>query len=211
MKQKPILYIFAGPNGSGKSTITKEFRSILPEIYINADDIKKNECLTDIEAFDRANVLRENCLKNRISFSTETVFSHPSKIDFMKNAKKQGFDIVLIFVTTYDPLVNVDRVEDRVNKGGHDVPKEKIIDRHKRAMELLPAAIAIADYARVYNNTLNSPVLILSKDDNKIDIYPQPQPSQWSKNKLQKLKDDIDADASKNPKTELKLVKTMKP
>ena len=52
MKQMPILYIFAGPNGSGKSTVTQEFRPILPEIYINADDIKRNERLTDMEAFN---------------------------------------------------------------------------------------------------------------------------------------------------------------
>ena len=207
MKQMPILYIFAGPNGSGKSTVTQEFRPILPDIYINADDIKRNERLTDMEAFNKANLLRENCLKNKISFATETVLSHPSKIEMMRVAKKKGFEIVLVFVTTFNPKVNVLRVEDRVQKGGHDVPTDKIIDRYRRSMALLPAAIAVADFARVYNNTLDSPVLILSKQNNEIELYPQPQPSYWNIQQLEKLKASIHVFTSEYNTRELTSVK----
>ena len=45
---KPVILAFAGPNGSGKSTIT----AMIPHygVYINADDLKKEYGLTDIEA-----------------------------------------------------------------------------------------------------------------------------------------------------------------
>jgi predicted ABC-type ATPase len=49
---KPVVMVFAGPNGSGKSTITK----LMPRcgVYINADDIKKEYSLSDIEAAQKA-------------------------------------------------------------------------------------------------------------------------------------------------------------
>ena len=49
MKNKlPEIIVFAGPNGSGKTTITRMAKTI--GTYINADDIKKSNSCTDLEA-----------------------------------------------------------------------------------------------------------------------------------------------------------------
>lgn len=192
MENTPVLYIFAGPNGSGKSTITRIFQGNIPNIYINADEIKKKNNLSDQEAFVKANQLRQSCLKNKIRFSTETVFSHPSKLDFMREAKKLGYTINLVFVTTFNAQINVSRVADRVFKGGHDVPIDKIIARHERSNNLMPAAISLSDSARIYNNTLEEPVLILKKYEQNLQIYPQPYPSKWTKEKLLKIINEIE-------------------
>ena len=48
----PEIIVFAGPNGSGKSTITKMAKVIEP--YINADDIKKTNYCSDLEAAQMA-------------------------------------------------------------------------------------------------------------------------------------------------------------
>ena len=45
---QPEVIVFAGPNGSGKSTITKLAKT--SGIYINADDIKRANHCSDIEA-----------------------------------------------------------------------------------------------------------------------------------------------------------------
>lgn len=55
--------------------------------------------------------------------------------------RKRGFDVTVYFVATRDPEINVNRVERRVDLGGHDVPKDRIIARYFRTMELLPEAI----------------------------------------------------------------------
>ena len=47
-KKLPEIIVFAGPNGSGKSTITRLAKIIEP--YINADDIKRTNHCTDLEA-----------------------------------------------------------------------------------------------------------------------------------------------------------------
>lgn len=189
----PVLYIFAGPNGSGKSTITSLFKDTISSfVYVNADDLKKKYDMTDQEAFDKANLIRANCLKQKISFSTETVFSHPSKIEFMKDAKKLGYEVNLIFVTTYDANINLNRVEFRVLNGGHDVPPDRIVSRYERTMKLLPEAVALSDSAIIYNNSLDRPVVILRKEMNDIEIFPQPYPSRWTSERLLQLKNEIE-------------------
>ena len=61
-----------------------------------------------------------------ISFSFETVMSHPSKIKELKKAKEKGYRIYLYFVCTDDAEINVNRVANRIEKGGHPVDVYKI-------------------------------------------------------------------------------------
>ena len=191
LKSKPKLIIFAGPNGSGKSSVTEEYP--LKNIkYINADDIAANEKISNLDAAIKATQQREDALKNKKSFAFETVMSMPDKIDLMAKAKEAGFNVKLIFVTTQDSEINLDRVKHRVTKGGHDVPKDKITARYERSMKLLPQAISVADEAKVFNNSFKNPVLILEKLKNKeIKLYPQPSHSKWDLKRLENLKAKI--------------------
>jgi predicted ABC-type ATPase len=52
---KPIILVFAVPNGSGKITITAQMPYY--GMYINADDLKKEYGLTDLEAARKAETL----------------------------------------------------------------------------------------------------------------------------------------------------------
>jgi predicted ABC-type ATPase len=60
---KPVILVFAGPNGSGKSTITK----LMPcyGVYVNADDLKKEYDITDIEAAQKAEMLRNKLIEKK--------------------------------------------------------------------------------------------------------------------------------------------------
>jgi len=46
--RKPIVLVFAGPNGSGQTTIMRGL--MVFGTYINADDLKAEYGLTDLEA-----------------------------------------------------------------------------------------------------------------------------------------------------------------
>jgi len=100
-----------------------------------------------------ANFLRIKMLKSNSSFSFESVFSHVSKIQELKSAKKAHFKIYLYFITTSDPLINLQRVKNRVENGGHDVPGDKIHARYFKTMDNLYKAFKLADRAYFFDNS----------------------------------------------------------
>jgi predicted ABC-type ATPase len=106
------MWVIAGPNGSGKSTLTSALEKYpdFPELYINADQIKIDENLGDYEAMARAEELREAAVASHVPFAFETVMSHHSNVDFMKLAKDDGYLIILYFILTEDPAINIRRV-----------------------------------------------------------------------------------------------------
>ena len=182
MENTPIVLVFAGPNGSGKSTVTKGF-DIIGE-YINADDIKKNDGCTDLEAAQKATALRENAVANRINFTFETVLSSPRNIELLKKAKENGYRIEVVFVLTADSNINVARVQNRVKNGGHDVPKDKIISRYCKSLKNLSKLLKIADIMWVIDNSTEKAELIIYSKNSKIETF---ETSLWDNNKINKL------------------------
>lgn len=157
----PFLLVIAGPNGSGKTTLTAHLRHLGYDfgVYINVDDIVLELGLdpssqSDIRrAQDEADRRRERCLEDGMSFSFETVMSHPSKVDVMRRAAALGYEVVLFFVATDDPTINVRRVEERVARGGHDVPRDRIATRYDRTLTLFPDAVRVAHRSVIFDNS----------------------------------------------------------
>ena len=134
----PVLLIIAGPNGSGKTTITARLRADHWSDgveYLNADDIE--------------------LLRARQSIAFETVFSVDGKVDFLRRSRDAGYFTRVFFIGTESPRINAARVADRVMRGGHTVPIEKIVSRYKRSHANLSAAIALADRVYIYDNSVD--------------------------------------------------------
>lgn len=130
LKKKPEIVVFAGPNGSGKSTFTELLKP--PIDYINADEIKKNLKCSDLEAAQLAEKQREEHIQHMSEFCFETVLSTERNLNLLCKAKEKGYFIRCYYILTADPIINVWRVKSRVDSGGHDVPKEKIINRYDK-------------------------------------------------------------------------------
>lgn len=96
---------------------------------------------------------RMACLKEGLSFVSETVFSHPSKLDLMRQARAAGFAVVLLVVCVNDANQLLSRVAQRVNEGGHDVPPDRILARYPRTLQHLQKAIPLADLALLYDTS----------------------------------------------------------
>lgn len=90
---------------------------------------------------------------HRLSFCFETVYSHPSKIDFVAHPKALGYQIVMVFIHLESSDLNQARVAMRVSEGGHHVPSEKIASRIPRLLLHVLASIPLVDVLRVYDNT----------------------------------------------------------
>ena len=134
----PVLHVFAGPNGSGKSIFFERVVGPITHLpFVNADVMAAQ---------------RESNFANRISFATETVFSHPSKIEMLKRAHRAGYQVTLHIVAVPVELA-ISRVMSRVDNGGHTVPETKVRARFDRLWQHLAEAILIVDEARIYDNS----------------------------------------------------------
>jgi predicted ABC-type ATPase len=154
-----MMIMLAGPNGAGKSTIYEHIvRSKFNAPFINADKIQKEE-LSDQSmqgAYQAAKVAeqrRQEYLKSKLSFVSESTFSHPSKLQLIDEAIQADFRVVVYHVNVRTPELSVARVAMRVKQGGHDVPEEKIRGRYSRNQTLIKKAALNADVGFVYDNS----------------------------------------------------------
>ena len=178
---KPQVLAFAGPNGSGKSTAFK----LIPHygVYINADNMKKEYALTDIEAAQKAEALRNKLVEEKADFTFETVMSTERNLLLLRKAKENGYEVYCIYVLTCNANINIARVRSRVCEGGHGVPEDKIKSRYVKALKLLPQIIDVCDKIFIFDNS-NIPFAIFKKDDNGISCFPT---DIWPSEKLKEL------------------------
>ena len=154
----PVLYVIAGPNGAGKTTFfTKVLEPATHLEFVNADRIAEqrwpgDELAHAYDASEAAAGERARRMAARESFATETVFSHPSKVDLLRAAVAGGYVVSLELIAVPVELA-VARVRSRVAAGGHDVPEVKVRERHARLWAHAAEAIAIAHETHVYANT----------------------------------------------------------
>lgn len=153
------LDLVVGPNGAGKSTfVALTLAPLLPGApFVNADEIAKSRWPDDMaaRAYDAARVAaqtRVKLIELGRSFIAETVFSHESKLDVIRDAHAHGYTVVLHTLLIPEALA-VQRVRYRVAAGGHSVPEDKIRDRYHRLWPLVAEAIGMADIATAYDNS----------------------------------------------------------
>jgi len=129
-----------------------------------------------------ADFLRYKMIQSNSSFSFESVFSHESKIKELEIAKKAGFKIYLYFINTSDPLINIQRIQNRVETGGHDVPQKKIIDRYYRTLNNLYPIIKLTDKAYFFDNSserVNGSFNLFAEKDDNLNISESDFLPQW--------------------------------
>ena len=127
---------------------------------------------------------------DRKSFVTESVFSHPSKLELIKEAKEIGYRVMVLHVSVEASDLSVARVAERVKEGGHDVPEKKIRERFKRNGALIRQAVMLSDVAHIYDNSkLNLPLVrVMSFTEGKLSFVVEQLP-QWA---LSIYEEDLD-------------------
>lgn len=113
------------------------------------------------EAAFLADIIRNELLGLGKKFAYETVMSHKSKIDFFKSAQKSGYKNYLYYISTESPLINIERVKQRVKLGGHPVAKTKIESRYFNSLENLKSAVQNTYRSFIFDNSESKPSLIL--------------------------------------------------
>jgi predicted ABC-type ATPase len=154
----PVLHVLAGPNGAGKSTFAHHVLLPVTRLpFVNADEIAAerwpgHEIDHAYEASAAASIARSELLEQRRSFVTETVFSHPSKLDLIQQGVGAGY-LVTLHVVLIPVEATLQRVSHRVTQGGHAVPPAKIRERYERLWPLIADARSFADRTTFYDNS----------------------------------------------------------
>jgi predicted ABC-type ATPase len=153
------LDLVVGSNGAGKSTFVElTLAPLLPgSVFVNADEIAKQRWPSDpaSHAYEAARIAaktRSRLIQLGRPFIAETVFSHPSKLELIRDAHKANYIVVLHVLLVPEDLA-VQRVKYRVAAGGHAVPETKIRERYRRLWALVADAVAQSDTATIYDNT----------------------------------------------------------
>jgi predicted ABC-type ATPase len=92
-------------------------------------------------------------LENSQSLIFETVFSTQEKLDYIRSAIQKKYFIRIFFISTNDPQININRVNQRFLEGGHDVKNIKIISRYYNSIANATILSKIVDRFYLYDNT----------------------------------------------------------
>ena len=172
------LYIIAGCNGAGKTTASY---TVLPEIlkcreFVNADEIAHG-----LSPFNPGNVAIEagRLMLQRIeellgrdeTFAIETTLATKSYVNLVHRAQAKGYRVKLLFFWLRSPELAIQRVAERVSKGGHDIPEDIIRRRYISGINNFFSLYASeVDYWAVFDNSENPRTMVAKGGHNRAII-----------------------------------------
>jgi predicted ABC-type ATPase len=177
--KKPIFILVGGPNGAGKSTLGQ---SAVAEIYgvkdyLNADFIARGmaglpESERDVAAGKALIRLVEGHFAERKSFAVESTLSSNIALKWLHRAHKLGYADVLIYCYLPSVKTAIQRVADRVRRGGHGIPKSTIIRRYRESLrQLLESYLHISTEVLIIDNSSAEQFLIARKKNAILSVY----------------------------------------
>lgn len=194
MQEKIVYKIYAGVNGAGKSTLYDSEHMAAGMKRVNADEIlMKNggdwRNVKDIMTASKEAIRQVNrYLMDGVSFCQETTLSGKSILNNIKEAKERGFSIMLLYVGVDSPEIAIERVKARVQKGGHGVAEEDIRRRYYRSLDNLKEVLPYCDCIKIYDNSGESLVNIVSINEIKSIFNEIPD---WAKGICEQIKDQL--------------------
>ena len=169
------LYIISGCNGAGKTTASY---TVLPEIldcreFVNADEIARGLSPFNPEgmAIEAGRLMLkriEELLCRNETFSIETTLATRSYLNLVQRAQAKGYTVRLLFFWLNSPELALQRVAERVSKGGHNIPEPIVRRRYVAGINnLFRLFMNEVDYWTIYDNSEYPAVQVASggKDD----------------------------------------------
>lgn len=164
----PTIIIIAGPNGAGKTTFAREFlphEANCPD-FINADLIAAglSPFKPEAVAFRAGRLMLEEIhekIRQNTSFAFETTLSGRTYVKILRECRKRGYHIIMIFLSLPSADMAVARVAARVTQGGHNVPETDIRRRFAAGLNNFHEVYKrVVDGWTLYDNSGNVPIVI---------------------------------------------------
>lgn len=149
-----IYTIVGGVNGTGKSSLTGVLKAQLNDLgtIVDVDKITAQVGGSAIQGGKIALDRIADCLNKGISFTQETTLSGRKTETTAAQAKAQGYFVRLYYVGLDTPEECLQRIENRVKHGGHDIREEDVLRRFAGRWEAVSKVLPYCDEAHFFDN-----------------------------------------------------------
>lgn len=174
-----LYTIIGGINGVGKSSFTgvlKGSRNDLGQI-IDVDKITA-QLGGDALAGGKESIRRiDAALKKGVSFTQETTLSGYRTERTARKAREAGYSVRLYYVGLNTASESLERIQNRVKRGGHGIPREDVLRRFDGRWEAVEKVLPYCDTAEFYDND-NGFVLVAEYRNGELLLVGE-NPPQW--------------------------------
>lgn len=163
------IFVLAGCNGAGKSSIGGAALLESGVRFYDPDEaarkiVAANTHLNPPPTMDEVNAaawsqgrtLLERAIDQHLVFAFETTLGGQTMTELLERAAGEGRAVHVWFAGLENVELHIERVRQRVARGGHDIPREKIVERYdggrKNLVRLLPQLASV----RVYDNSVEA-------------------------------------------------------
>ena len=172
----PNLYIIAGCNGAGKTTASF---TILPDIlgckeFVNADAIAYGISPFNVEgvAIEAGKIMLrriDELLGEGSDFAIETTLATRSYVSLVQRAQAMGYKVTLLYIWLKSPDIALQRVSERVKRGGHNIPSDVVERRYYRGISnFFTLFIPVCDAWILADNTFDK-LNIIATGEKKLE------------------------------------------
>ncbi len=146
--------IIGGVNGVGKSSLYGALGEESGDfgVVIDADKITAQLGGDKLKGGKEAVRLINGCLEQGESFTQETTLSGRKTLKTILQAREKGYKIRLYYIAVSSARESLLRIENRVRKGGHDIPTMDVIKRFESRFDDLLRVLPHCDEAYFFDN-----------------------------------------------------------
>lgn len=149
-----VYTIIGGVNGVGKSSFTgvlKESRTDLGTI-IDVDQITADLGGNALTGGKAALTKIRECINKGVSFTQETTLSGYKTEATAKQVRDLGYHVRLFYVGLDTVEESLARIQNRVKRGGHNIPHDDVKRRFASRWEAVAKVLPYCDEAEFYDN-----------------------------------------------------------
>lgn len=179
-ESRSAIVVLAGVNGAGKSSIAGAALRANGGEYFNPDEAARLYRSTQTQvsqeqanswAWRMGKERLEVAIAENLAFNFETTLGGNTIPDLLLKASTGGTPVRVFFVGLDSPEKHIARVRQRVARGGHDIPVEKIRERWEKSLVNLIRLMPYLAGLRVFDNSYEAdpakgeapqPLLLLS-------------------------------------------------
>lgn len=153
MTELKEFIILAGVNGTGKSSL----RGVIHEFkdlghIVDPDQIAREHHFDLLQAGKQAIREIDGCLAQGVTFTQETTLAGGRILKELIAAKAAGYTVSMFYVGISSVEESLKRIENRVRKGGHNIPTPDVLRRYQHRIADLEKCVPYCDAINFYDN-----------------------------------------------------------